>query len=239
MDNWEIHKLGDIVDYVNGGAWPATAYATIEKGIPVVRVTDVQNFTINLSACKYLNLKFRNKYRKHQLEIGDLVVCTVGSHPTQQSSVVGKTATVTSEVAGVYLNQNAVLLRAKEEFLDKSWLCFFARTSTFKEHVERNARGSANQVRLAINRLLDIEVELPPLEEQRRIAEILSALDDKIELNRRMNQTLEQMAQTLFNNYSETVETAPLAEVVELNPKLSLKKGATCSYIEMSNLSGG
>lgn len=200
MINWERYKLGDIVDYINGGAWPASAY-TDRKGIPVVRVTDIQNFTIDLSGCKYLKPEFRDKYEKHQLQTGDLIICTVGSHPTQQSSVVGKTAAVNEKIAGAYLNQNAILLRAKEEYLDKSWLSFFARTSDFKEHVESNARGSANQVRLAISSLLEMEFELPPLEEQRRIAEILSALDDKIELNRCMNQTLEQMAQTLFRQY--------------------------------------
>lgn len=46
-----------------------------------------------------------------------------------------------------------------------------------------------------------LELELPPLPTQTRIASILSSLDDKIELNRRMNQTLEQIAQALFNHY--------------------------------------
>lgn len=197
----KTNKLGDLIYYINGGAWPATAYAEDGKGIPVVRVTDIQNFTINLSACKYLKHEFRKKYVKHQLESGDLIVCTVGSHPTQQSSVVGKSAVVTEKTAGAYLNQNAVILRAKEEYLDKSWLSFFARTTGFKEHVESNARGSANQVRLAISSLIALDIELPTLQAQRRTAEILSALDDKIELNRRMNQTLEQMAQTLFRQY--------------------------------------
>ena len=72
---------------------------------------------------------------------------------------------------------------------------------------------------------------------QNRIAKILSDLDDKIELNRRTNQTLEQMAQTLFDKYSETEETVPLSELIELNPKLALKKGSVCSYVEMKDLS--
>ena len=81
------------------------------------------------------------------------------------------------------------------------------------------------------------EVLAPDLPTQTRIAEILSALDDKIELNRRINGTLEQMAQTLYQQYSEVVGAVPLSELIALNPKLSLKKGALSRYIEMSDLS--
>lgn len=201
MNNWKIYKLGEIVDYVNGGAWPATAYSENENGIPVVRVTDIKDFTVDLSTCKFLKLEFRDKYLKHKVNSGDLVVCTVGSHPNQQSSVVGKTALIPNKADGAFLNQNAVLLKAKESFVDKRWLGLFSRSFTFKEHVEIYARGSANQARLAISSLLDMAVLLPSLPEQQKIAAILCSLDDKIELNCRMNQTLEQIAAALFKKY--------------------------------------
>jgi type I restriction enzyme S subunit len=82
-----------------------------------------------------------------------------------------------------------------------------------------------------------VEIDLPDLPTQTRIAEILSSLDDKIELNRQMNQTLEQMAQTLFKKYSDTEDSVNLTTFVELNPKLSLKKGTNAQYIEMKDLS--
>lgn len=213
MAEWAKYRLVDLVDYVNGGAWPASAYALGYNGIPVVRVTDVKNFSIDLASCKYLKANLEEKYIKHKLVKGDLIVCTVGSHPSQQSSVVGKTAIVSAKADGAYLNQNAVLLRAKEEYIDKRYLGAFSRSIIFKEYVEANARGSANQVRLAISSLLEMELRLPSLPEQRRIAETLSALDDKIELNRRMNQTLEQMAQTLFRqNFMEGIDAKKLPE---------------------------
>ena len=52
-----------------------------------------------------------------------------------------------------------------------------------------------------LGQLRNVEIPLPPLPEQRRIAEILGALDDKIELNRKMNQTLEEMAQAIFKSW--------------------------------------
>ena len=251
MTNWKTYKLGELVDYVNGGAWPAAAYTVDGKGIPIVRVTDVQNYTVDLSACKYLKPEFKVKYEKHKLLSGDLIVCTVGSHPIQQSSVVGKTASVSDRIAGAFLNQNAVLLRTREELIDKKWLNFFARTFTFKQHVENNARGSANQVRLAISSLLEMEVELPPLQEQIRIAEILFALDDKIELNRRMNQTLEQMAQTIFrhyfvegidaNNLPEGWSEGKIKDICIVNSRSLAKKDKLdrLDYIDISSVGKG
>jgi type I restriction enzyme S subunit len=72
----------------------------------------------------------------------------------------------------------------------------------FKEYnsLKSLANGGAQQ-NLNASIIRNYKIIIPDLPTQRRIAEILSALDDKIELNRRMNQTLEQMAQTLFRQY--------------------------------------
>ncbi len=63
------------------------------------------------------------------------------------------------------------------------------------------AGGSANQANISPSQIKDIEIQLPPLEEQEKIANILSSLDDKIELNNEMNKTLEEMAQSIFKRW--------------------------------------
>jgi type I restriction enzyme S subunit len=70
----------------------------------------------------------------------------------------------------------------------------------FKQDVQKHSIGSV-QENINLGTFQNIEFPLPSLPTQSRIASILSSLDDKIELNRRMNQTLEQMAQALFNHY--------------------------------------
>ena len=83
------------------------------------------------------------------------------------------------------------------------------------------------------------EVFVPNLENQIRIGKILSSLDDKIELNRQINDNLEQQAQTAFNNiiaqYSEC-ETVNLSEIAILNPKRAIAKGTFARSIEMAQL---
>jgi len=217
--NWKAYKLKDVVNYVNGGAWAASCYN--ESGIPVVRVSDVNNGAVDLSACKYLDSVYADKYVNHRLINDDLIVCTVGSHPDQQSSVVGGIGIVSKEVEGSYLNQNAVLLRSIDsELLDQKWLGYLGKSPIFKNHIENEARGSANQVRIAISNLLLLEFDLPSLPIQRRIASILSSLDDKIELNLEMNKTLEEMAMALYKHWFvdstiEDIESLPLAEVLD------------------------
>jgi type I restriction enzyme S subunit len=198
--NWKTYKIGEVVSYVNGGAWAASCYS--DSGVPVVRVSDVNNGNVDLSACKYLDLNYAEKYKKHILLKNDVIVCTVGSHPDQQSSVVGGVGIVSNDVEGAYLNQNAVLIRSIDfEIIDQRWLGYLAKSSIFKQHIESEARGSANQVRIAISNLLLLEFQLPPLPEQRAIAAILSSLDDKIELNLQMNKTLEEMTMTLYKHW--------------------------------------
>jgi type I restriction enzyme S subunit len=175
-------KLGDIAEFVNGGAWSDTEYSP--SGIPVVRVTDIRNWTIDLTDCKFLPLEAVSKYKKHMLQAGDLIISTVGSHPNQPGSVVGRPAIVPSHVSGALLNQNAVRIRANVEDVDQRWLGCFGRSSTFRNYIVACARGAANQVRMAIGLLKEMPVELPPLPVQRKIGEVVAAYDELIEVSR-------------------------------------------------------
>lgn len=198
--HWEKTNLGSIATFTNGGAWNASEYVAL--GIPVVRVTDCQNGTVNISACKYLSETAYVKYQKHELEEGDLVVATVGSHPTQPGSVVGRPIVVPREARGALLNQNAVCIRPiTESILNKSFLANFAKTSSFSEYIISCARGSANQVRMAIGLLKEMPIELPPINTQQKIAAILSAYDNLIENNLRRIMILEEMAQNLYREW--------------------------------------
>lgn len=81
-----------------------------------------------------------------------------------------------------------------------------------------------------------------PLPEQRAIADVLGSLDDKIELNRRMNATLESMARAVFRQWFVESDDAkgwkvvPLPEVIDVNPSRSLKKGDIAPYLDMANM---
>ena len=83
------------------------------------------------------------------------------------------------------------------------------------------------------------EIEIPSLENQRRIAKVLSSLDDKIEVNRRINDNLEQRGQALFEEYVMNLNkprTQLLSDYALINPTRTIAKGRAARCIEMSSL---
>jgi len=191
--------LDAIADFTNGGAWNQTEYS--DEGVPVVRVTDIKNGTVDLVACKFLPKASFGKYARHALRAGDLVICTVGSHPTQPGSVVGRTAIIPASADGALLNQNAVCIRSSSPDIDQGWLNYFGRNQEFHDYIISCARGSASQVRMAIGLLKNMPVVVPHLPIQQRIAGILSAYDELIENSQRRIKILESMARALYREW--------------------------------------
>lgn len=191
--------LDAIAEFTNGGAWNQTEYSN--EGVPVVRVTDIKNETVDLSACKFLPKSSLGKYAKHKLRTGDLVICTVGSHPTQPGSVVGRAAVIPASADGALLNQNAVCIRSSSPDVDQRWLGYLGRSQDVHDYIISCARGSASQVRMAIGLLKKMPVEVPLLRVQQRIAGVLSAYDELIENSQRRIKILEAMARALYREW--------------------------------------
>jgi type I restriction enzyme S subunit len=132
--------------------------------------------------------------RKGKLKRHDVVLTTRGT--------VGNVALFDDSVhfEHVRINSGMVLLRADQSKLLPRFLYQFVRSLVFKEQVAALTTGSA-QPQLPIRDIRRVEIPLPPLAQQKAIAAVLGALDDKIELNRRMNATLEAIARALFQSW--------------------------------------
>jgi len=132
--------------------------------------------------------------RKGKLRREDLVMTTRGT--------VGNVAYYDSYIPykNLRINSGMVIFRPDQSRIFPRFLYFFLRSSTFKSQVESLRSGSA-QPQLPIRDINRIEITLPPLDEQKEIAHILGTLDDKIELNQQMNQTLEGIARALFKSW--------------------------------------
>lgn len=95
--------------------------------------------------------------------------------------------------------QRVARLRSNET-MDQGYLRYLIASQEFTNHVVNVQTGTAVP-HISGSQILSFKFSLPPLPKQKRIAHILGALDDKIELNRRMNETLEQMARALFKSW--------------------------------------
>ncbi len=94
-----------------------------------------------------------------------------------------------------------IVLSARERVTDPKFVYYLAREPTFRSYAIAQMTGSSGRQRVPSDAIRDFEFPLPPLDEQRRIAHTLGTLDDRIELNRRMNETLEEMARALFRSW--------------------------------------
>jgi type I restriction enzyme S subunit len=134
-------------------------------------------------------------------------------------------------------------VRVGDGVLDPAFTSFYLGHPEVKSWIVRHAIG-ATMPNLNTSILSALPVVMPPPEEQRRIAELLGTLDDKIELNRQMNETLEAIGSAIFKSWVTDLSHAlppvrqcePLSEVFEINPSRILGKRSSAQYVDMGNL---
>ena len=199
MSEWEVVALGDVAETRNGAGIKQDHFS--ESGVPLARVSDFTDYSIDLSECIHVEPEHAKQWERHILKEGDVVVATVGSWPPNWASVVGKAVRVPRSAAGSIQNQNTCCVIARSGSADQRFLFYLLRSKEFALYAANAAGGSANQARLPVANLKAFEFAQPPLKEQKRVAHILGTLDDKIELNRRMNRTLEAIARAIFKSW--------------------------------------
>ena len=127
------------------------------------------------------------------LRAGDVLVAMTG--------YIGDVAIVQDRHLPVVLNQRVGKFTVRNpNQLTERFLFYMLRSKDIREELEGLGYGSA-QANISPSLIQSVEIPVPPLPEQRAIAHVLGTLDDKIELNRRMNQTLEEMARALFKSW--------------------------------------
>lgn len=216
-----MSKLGDHIEYVKGFAFKSKDYT--ETGIPVIRVSNFTDNSIDIKDVYHIPKERFSEFQKVNLIKDDIVIATVGSWPTNPSSVVGKTIRVPPEANNTLLNQNAVRIRS----LDKDEQLYFyyvLKDKSFSDYIISTAQGSANQASITLKSILDYDLPNIDSKEKRiKIGKTLATYDEKIQLNTQINQTLEQIAQALFKSWF--IDFDPVrAKVQALSDGLSLEQ---------------
>lgn len=150
---------------------------------------------------KFLSEKSFEQYAQHELKQFDLVIATVGSHPSQKNSAAGRATIIPAHAEGMLLNQNAVCIRTNSERLDQRFLGFVGQSEKFQSYVANSGRGAASQMRIPLSAIRAYSFSLPAKSTQKRVIAILSAYDDLIENNRRRIALLEEAARMLYREW--------------------------------------
>ena len=155
------------------------------------------------------------------------------------------------------LSQNLMKVACDTDKVDPLYVFYYFRSHYGQHEISAYANPTGVPcISQPLTSLKCFRVPIPPLPDQRATAAILSALDDKIELNRQINETLEAMARALFTSWfvdfepfhdqgmQESVlgpiprewECATISEAIEINPPRKVERGANAIYIDMASL---
>lgn len=193
-------QLNQFVRHQKGFAFKSKDY--VSSGIPVVRVSNFTDDSIDTADFKYVTSTIADDKAIFELVENDVVIATVGSWPKNPASVVGKVIRVPPEATPSLLNQNAVILKPiSNERYDKDFLYYILKNKNFSDYIVSTAQGSANQASITLKDIYAYSFSLPHPQERKAISQTLRKLDNKITLNRQINQTLEHMAQALFKSW--------------------------------------
>ena len=197
---WKVISVGDFVTHQKGFAFKSKSYQ--KAGIPVARVSNFTTDSIDTSELLFVSEDIANQNKNVELKENDIVIATVGSWPSNPASIVGKTIRVPSTAVGALLNQNAVRLRVKSnDYNDQIFLYYVMRKPAFINYLVSTAQGSANQASITLKDIFSYKFGLPGGDDRKIIGQCFNDIDKKIELNRQINQTLEQIAQAIFKSW--------------------------------------
>lgn len=198
-NNWKTYKLGEVADVQNGYAFKSKEL--VDSGVPVIKIKNIVPPNISLEGAGYFNGEIDNKLKKYLIKRGDFLISMTGSTVNVMSSAVGKMGKYRLDNLAL-LNQRAgKIYVTKPKKLDFEYLCHFLNRYEVHYNLALNATGSANQANISPAQIKDIDLVVPPLPEQKAVANILSAIDDKIENNLAINKTLEDMAMALYKHW--------------------------------------
>jgi type I restriction enzyme, S subunit len=187
--NWPQVRLADVAADVTVGHVGPMASEYVDEGIPFLRSQNVERLRINLADVKFITSEFHAKLRKSALSPGDVVIVRTGKPGA---------CAVMPESLPVSNCSDLVIVRPGPN-LDSRFLAYYINSRAAYE-VSAYQVGAVQQ-HFNVESARNLRLNLPKLSEQQSIADILGTLDDKIELNRRMNETLEAMARAIFKSW--------------------------------------
>jgi type I restriction enzyme S subunit len=198
MSEWKEYKLGEIADIQNGYAFKSVEFA--EEGIPIIKIKNIVPPIVVLNEVQFYNGEISQKLKRFLVKKKDFLISMTGSTVNQMASAVGKMSRYQHEFPSL-INQRVAKIHSTSELVTDDYLFYYLNRYEVQYDLALSASGSANQANISPEQLKSYKISLPDIPTQTAIAEILSSLDDKIELNNKINQELEDLAQTLFKRW--------------------------------------
>lgn len=194
-NDWEHRMLIDIADVIISNVDKKTKED--ETPVRLCNYTDVYYNQFIRRDMAFMSATAKEReIKKCSLFKGDVII----TKDSETADDIGVPAYVRESIEGLVCGYHLVILRPKPNVVDGAFLFYALSDRAAQVQFHAKANG-ITRFGLRKNDIETVEVPIPPLPVQRQIGAILGSLEDKIDLNRRMNRTLERMAQALFKSW--------------------------------------
>lgn len=230
---WTIVKLGEAVDKIIdhrgrtpkklGGDWSTTGHR-------VISALNIKKGVIDQNYHHVIDDEMYERWMPVKFSVGDVIVTS--------EAPMGEIARIrNSEEARWVAGQRIFALKPNKNLIDSRYMYYSFLSAEVQYGLQSRSSGTT-VVGIKQKELREVEIPLPPLEEQKRIAGILGSLDDKIEANTRLIQTLSDYCVALVDSLKlfEGSRESTLGEIISFSPKVKKPAGEEYQFIDMSSL---
>lgn len=191
---WRTKTLGEVCSTITDVAHQSPK--TVQSGMPMASVKDLNFWGLDLDSARHISYEDYEALVRQGCKplVGDVLIAKDGNSALD-------TVCVIEDPIDVVLLSSIAILRPDPDQIDSKYLKYYFMTPSVIDYLKTNFISGAAIPRVVLRDFKRAKISLPNLEEQESIAYILGTLDDKIELNRRMNETLEAIARAIFKSW--------------------------------------
>lgn len=217
-------KISDLCEFIVDCIHDTPKLSNSFTGYFMIRTSDVGNGHIYLENARYVSKDVYNfRIQRGMPKRGDIVI--------SREAPLGNVGQIL-ENERICLGQRLIHYRPNPDVIDARYLLFALLSPTVQQEFRANGGTGSIIDNLRMQAARDLKIPVPPRSTQRAIAEILGSLDDKIELNHRMNRTLESIARAVFREWFVVGENVGDWEVGKIGDvSKNLKRSASADKI--------
>lgn len=193
--------LGEYIKVQGGFAYKSQDFLESSPN-KVLKIKNVRFGAVDYSETAYISDDLALETSSWSTREGDILISMTGSGPNAPQSLVGRVARVWKDEPKAWINQRVGRVLFKEQNnIHPDFVYYLLTQQSSQEFLVSNSSGSANQANISAKTIERVPCPRIGYQASKKVSEILTSLDETIILNKKINQTLEQMAQAMFKSW--------------------------------------
>lgn len=187
----EKYKLGEISEFIRNGA--SIKQFDNADGYPITRIETISNFKIDFEKMGYANIYELGKYEDYLLKNGDILMSHINSDVH-----LGKSAVMEDDSKKIIHGMNLLCIRLKKEMANSKYMYYYFNHKLFRNKLSKIIKKSVNQASFSVTDLKKIDIEIPNIETQKKIVEVLDKAQFLIDKKKEQIELLDELVKSRF-----------------------------------------